>query len=67
MKNQLNDLKYSIYAPMFADRDSLREAFEYAHALAKASEDSAAVLTAVHVVANTIAKEIERINQGAQA
>jgi hypothetical protein len=51
---------------MFAERDDLREAFAYAHALAKASEDSAAVLTAVHVVANTIAKEIEKINKGEQ-
>jgi hemoglobin-like flavoprotein len=66
MKDQLNELMYSIYAPMFAERDDLREAFAYAHALAKASEDSAAVLTAVHVVANTIAKEIEKINKGEQ-
>jgi hemoglobin-like flavoprotein len=63
MKHQLNELAFSIYAPMFAERGDLREAFAYAHELAKASENSAAVLTAVHVVANTIAKEIERINQ----
>jgi hypothetical protein len=49
---------------MFAERGDLREAFAYAHELAKASDNSAAVLTAVHVVANTIAKEIERIQQG---
>lgn len=67
MNDQLHELAHSIYAPMFAERGDLREAFAYAHELAKASDNSAAVLTAVHVVANTIAKEIERINQGAQA
>lgn len=55
------ELAHSIYAPMFAERGDLREAFAYAHELAKASEDSAAVFTAVHVVANTIAKELEKI------
>lgn len=60
--NDMHELAYSIYAPMFAERGDLREAFVYAHELAKASENSAAVLTAVHVVANTIAKEIERLN-----
>lgn len=67
MNNQLHALAHSIYAPMFAEKDDLREAFIYAHELAQASGNSAAVLTAVHVVANTIAKEIERINQGEQA
>ena len=61
MKDALEDLKYSIYAPMFAEKGDLREAFAYAHELAKASDNPAAVLTAVHVVANTIAKQIEAI------
>lgn len=64
MNDQLHELSISIYAPMFAERGDLREAFAYAHELAKASDNSAAVLTAVHVVANTIAKQIEAINKG---
>ena len=43
---------------MFADRATLKEAFEYAHSLAQSSDCPAAVLTAVHVVANTIAKQL---------
>jgi len=39
----------------------LREAFAFAQEVAKASNNSTAVLTAVHVVANTIAKQIEAI------
>lgn len=66
MKTELNDLVYSIYAPMFAERETLKEAFSYAHELAKGSSDPAAVYTAMHVVVNTIAKEIERINKGEQ-
>jgi hemoglobin-like flavoprotein len=66
MKDQLHQLAHSIYAPMFAERGDLREAFTYAHELAKASDNSAAVLTAVHVVANTIAKEIESIKPKAK-
>ena len=54
---------WQIYAPMFAERESVREAFAYAHEIAKASENPAAVMMAVHMVANTLAKEIERINQ----
>jgi hypothetical protein len=39
----------------FANRDSLDEAFEYAHALLK---DNPAAMTALYVVLNTVAKEI---------
>lgn len=63
----INQLANSIYAPMFAERESVREAFAYAHEIAKASENPAAVMTAVYVVVNTIAKEIERIKQGEAA
>lgn len=61
MKNQLHELAHSIYAPMFAEKDTLKDAFLYAHELARASNDSTAVFTALFVVCNTIAKEIESI------
>ena len=55
------ELAHSIYAPMFAERTSLKDAFAYAHEVAKASDNPAAVLTAVYVLSNTIAKHIEAI------
>ena len=60
----IEDLQFSIYAPMFAERGDLREAFAFAHELAKASDNPSAVYTAVHVVANTIAKQLEAITKG---
>lgn len=66
-QEQLHELSHSIYAPMFAERDNLRDAFKYAHELAKGSSDPASVYTALHVVVNTIAKQIETINQGEAA
>jgi len=58
------ELAHSIYAPMFAERDSLREAFAYAQEVAKASDNPAAVLTAVYVLTNSIAKQLETIAKG---
>jgi hemoglobin-like flavoprotein len=57
------ELAQSIRAPMFADRPTLKDAFAYAHELAQSSDCPAAVLTAVHVVANTIAKQLREAAQ----
>lgn len=43
------------YVGLFAQRETLNEALEYAYKLAEATENSMAVLTAVHVVLNTVA------------
>jgi len=43
----------------FADRDSLEEAFEYAHAILK---DDPHGMTALYVVLNTLAKEIRKLD-----
>ena len=43
---------------LFSDRETIREAFDYAYQIADASENPAAVRTAVHVVVNTIAKTL---------
>ena len=54
----------SIHAPMFASRDDLREAFAYAQEVAKASDNPAAILTAVYVLSNSISKQLKAIAKG---
>jgi hypothetical protein len=49
---------------MFADRDNLAEAFAYAQEVAKASDNPAAVLTAVYLVSNSISKQLNAIVKG---
>ena len=62
MKNQIEELAKSISNGMFADRATLKEAFEYVEQIAKASgQDAIAVWTAVFVVTNTIANELNNI------
>jgi len=43
---------------MFATRSTIDEAFEYAHMIARASDNPAAVMTAVQVVINTLCDQI---------
>jgi hypothetical protein len=57
----LDELASTISSPMMASRDTLDEAFEYAMKIAKASDNPTAVLTALFVVTNTIAKQIREI------
>ena len=64
MKNQIQELAKSISNGMFADRANLTEAFAYVDAVAKAAgQDAIAVWTAVFVVTNTIAKELNNITK----
>jgi hypothetical protein len=44
-----------------ATRENLQDAFEYAFEIAKASDNPAAVMTAIFVVTNTIAKQLKEI------
>ena len=60
------ELAHSIYSPIFAERADLNEAFAFAQEVAKASDNPAAVLTAVYVITNTIAKQLEAIARGEQ-
>jgi len=53
------ELATAISSNFFGERDTLQEAFDYA--VAKASGNSPAVVTALMVVANTIAKEIKTL------
>lgn len=48
-----------LYSPLFATQDSIGDAYNYAQQIAKASENPAAVTTALHVVLNTIAQHLE--------
>jgi len=56
------DLVKAISNGMFADRETLEEAFEYVDVVAKGSDNAMAVWTAVMVVANTIANKVKELN-----
>ena len=43
---------------LFSDRETIRQAFDYAYDIADASDNPIAVRTAIHVVVNTIAKKL---------
>ena len=60
----IQSLATALYSPLFATQDSVGDAYNYAQQIAKASNNPAAVMTAVHVLMNTIAQELEsRINE----
>ena len=60
-----HELAHSIYSPMFGERETLKEAYDYVTKLARGSDDAVVVLTAVHVMMNTIAKQIEAMGETA--
>ena len=54
-------LALALYSPLFAERDNIKDAYNYAQSIARASDNPAAMMTAVHVLLNTIAKELEKM------
>jgi hypothetical protein len=60
-KTELHLLAASITVGLFAKRDTMQEAFEYASQIADASDNPAAVMTALHVVLNTLAARINEL------
>ena len=56
MTNQ--ELAKAVSNQLFATRDTYDEAMEYAYSVAKGTDNPAAVMTAVQVVVNTLAKYI---------
>jgi hypothetical protein len=64
-KADLQQLAIQLYVPLFAERPTIKEAYAYAQEIANSTNTPAAVMTAIHVVLNTVDKEIERINEGA--
>jgi len=62
----MKDLIKSLKQPMFASRDTIEEAYEYMYMVAKATDNSVAVVTACQVVVNTICNELEKIIQAVE-
>ncbi len=58
------ELAESFMSGMFTTRETPKEAFDYAMDLARASENPAAVTTAVMVVVNTLMNEIIKNEEG---
>ena len=60
----LNEIINGIHSPIMADRETIEDAFEYAMMVAKASDNPMAVMTAVYVMTNTIAKQLKEMDNG---
>jgi len=54
-----HELCVAMYSPLFAEYADVREAYNYAMQIAQASDNPAAVTTAIHVLMNSIAKQLE--------
>lgn len=52
------ELAKNIRSSLFADRETIKQAFDYAFDVAEASDNPSAVITAIMVVANTISNQI---------
>ena len=59
LDKEIITLAQGLYSPLFATKESIRESITYAYGIAKASNNPAAVTTALHVVLNTIAQHLE--------
>ncbi len=55
---KIEELAASLRSGAFADRPTLKEAFDYVADVARASDNGMAVWTAVMVVCNTISNEM---------
>ncbi len=63
IKSDIETFAKSMKVGMFADRKTVQEAYDYAVLIAKASgrENQAGVITAIHVLMNTISKTLLEI------
>lgn len=52
------ELAKSLQHKMFADRETIDQAYDYAHMVARGTDNPMAVMAAVQVVVNTICKAI---------
>ena len=59
-----DELVHKLRCNMFSDRMTIEEAYDYAWKVARASDDQLAVMTAVQVLANTVANEVEKLGAG---
>lgn len=58
-----NELADALTSGLFASRPTMKEAYEYAEGIATAcgKQNAIYVLTAIHVMMNTIANEVRKI------
>ena len=63
MNKELNELATNLQSPLFATRDTIEDAFHFAHTVIEAipTSDKGAAYTALYVVVNTIAEEVKRL------
>jgi hypothetical protein len=59
LDKEIITLAQGLYSPLFATRETIKDAITYAYDIAKGSNNPAAVTTALHVVLNTIAQHLE--------
>ena len=59
--SKVSEFARDLRSDFFADRPSVNAAYEYANKVAKGTDNPAAVMTAVQVVVNTIAKHLETL------
>jgi hypothetical protein len=62
LHKDIQTLASGLYNPLFATHDTIKDAITHAYAIARASDNPAELTTALHLVLNTIAQELERIN-----
>ena len=62
MNKDIQTLASQLYSPLFAECDTIRRAYELLSSVAMQCENPAAVTAAVHVLLNTIAVEMEKLN-----
>jgi hypothetical protein len=62
MNKDIQALASQLYSPIFAECDTIRRAYELFHSVAMQCENPAAVTASVHVLMNTIAVEMEKLN-----
>ena len=48
-----------LYSPLFATQETIGDAYNYAQQIARGTDNPAAIMTAVHVLMNTIAHHLE--------
>ncbi len=65
--NELHALALRLKCNLFHTRETLSDAMDYAHKVAQASDNPAAVMTAVHVALNSVAEALIEIAAKAEA
>jgi hypothetical protein len=58
-----SELAKAIRFRLYADRDTIQDAYKYVVDVANSSENPTAVLTAVHMMMNTIANYIDQVDE----